>query len=264
MKKTCGLLVALLLLPAAYAERKADRALEEVIQQFGRSLQYQTANSDWRVLRNSPEEGFSAGTVSSTGPGLLVSCVPDEFYGAFLVWPSSDSLGTDYDDGDNQPVTLNWRNPNLTQSQQWLHLSPSGEDFDQVLIVNQLDGRPVRPQETDNFLDRLTRHAELNAAVTVSSSGNTKQATFSLDGAPSAETVKACGQERTSSETTLYFPDYVDGAGWSVQLVLSNIGIADEDATIVVDVFDSAWAYESGICSISQAPSRFRLWEIGS
>ena len=237
MKKTCGLLVALLLLPAAYAERKADRALEEVIQQFGRSLQYQTANSDWRVLRNSPEEGFSAGTVSSTGPGLLVSCVPDEFYGAFLVWPSSDSLGTDYDDGDNQPVTLNWRNPNLTQSQQWLHLSPSGEDFDQVLIVNQLDGRPVRPQETDNFLDRLTRHAELNAAVTVSSSGNTKQATFSLDGAPSAETVKACGQERTSSETTLYFPDYVDGAGWSVQLVLSNIGIADEDAT--VDVYDS-------------------------
>ena len=237
MKKTCGLLVALLLLPAAYAERKADRALEEVIQQFGRSLQYQTSNTDWSVLRNSPEEGFSAGTVSSTGPGLLVSCVPDEFYGAFLVWPTSDSLGTDYDDGDNQPVTLNWRNPNLTQSQQWLHLSPSGEDLDQVLIVNQLDGRPVRPQETDNFLDRLTRHAELNAAVTVSSSGNTKQATFSLDGAPSAETVKACGQERTSSETTLYFPDYVDGAGWSVQLVLSNIGIADEDAT--VDVYDS-------------------------
>ncbi len=239
MKKTCGLLVALLLLPAAYAERKADRALEEVIQQFRRSLQYQTSNSDWRVLRNSPEEGFSAGTVSSTGPGLLVSCLPDEFYGAFLVWPTSDSLGTDYDDGDNQPVTLNWRNPNLTQSQQWLHLSPSGEDLDQVLIVNQLDGRPVRPQETDNFLDRLTRHAELNAAVTVSSSGNTKQATFSLDGAPSAETVKACGQERTSSETTLYFPDYVDGAGWSVQLVLSNIGIADEGATVDVDVYDS-------------------------
>ena len=240
MKKTCGLLVALLLLPAAYAERKADRALEEVIQQFGRSLQYQTANSDWRVLRNSPEEGFSAGTVSSTGPGLLVSCVPDEFYGAFLVWPTSDSLGTDYDDGDNQPVTLNWRNPDLTQSQQWLHLSPSDEDFDQVLIVNQLNGRPVSPQETDSFLDRLTRHAELNAVVTVSSSGSTKQATFTLDGAPSAETVKACGQEQTSSETTLYFPDYVDGAGWSVQLVLSNIGIADEDATVVVEVFDQA------------------------
>ena len=237
MKKTCGLLVALLLLPAAYAEGRADRALEEVIQQFGRSLQYQTANSDWRVLRNSPEEGFSAGTVSSTGPGLLVSCVPDEFYGAFLVWPTSDSLGTDYDDGDNQPVTLNWRNPDLTQSQQWLHLSPSDEDFDQVLIVNQLNGRPVSPQETDSFLDRLTRHAELNAVVTVSSSGSTKQVTFTLDGAPSAETVKACGQERTSSETTLYFPDYVDGAGWSVQLVLSNIGIADEDAT--VDVYDS-------------------------
>ena len=238
MKKVWRLLGALLLLPSVYAEPRVDWTLENLVQQLERSLQYQTSDEGWRVLRNSPEEGFSAGTVSPTGPGLLVSCVPDEFYGAFLVWPGSDSLGTDYDDGDDQPVTLNWRNPDLTQSQQWLHLSPSDEDFDQVLIVNQLNGRPVRPQETDSFLDRLTRHAELNAVVTVSSSGSTKQATFSLDGAPSAETVKACGQERTSSETTLYFPDYVDGAGWSVQLVLSNIGTAAEDATVIVEVFD--------------------------
>ena len=238
MKKVWRLLGALLLLPSVYAEPRVDWTLENLVQQLERSLQYQTSDEGWRVLRNSPEEGFSTGTVSPTGPGLLVSCVPDEFYGAFLVWPGSDSLGTDYDDGDDQPVTLNWRNPNLTQSQQWLHLSPSDEDFDQVLIVNQLNGRPVRPQETDSFLDRLTRHAELNAVVTVSSSGGTKRATFSLDGAPSAETVKACGQERTSSETTLYFPDYVDGAGWSVQLVLSNIGTAAEDATVIVEVFD--------------------------
>ena len=75
--------------------------------------------------------------------------------------------------------------------------------------------------------------------VTVSSSGSTKQATFSLDGAPSAETVKACGQEQTSSETKLYFPDFVDGEGWSVQLVLSNTSASTGDAAVVVSVYDS-------------------------
>ena len=80
--------------------------------------------------------------------------------------------------------------------------------------------------------------------VTVSESGGTKQATFSLDGAPSPETVKACGQEQTPdptpdpdpSEKTLYFPDYVDGDGWSVQLVLINTS-ATATASVTVDVY---------------------------
>ena len=40
-------------------------------------------------------------------------------------------------------------------------------------------------------------------------------------------------------ETTLNFPDYVDGGGWSVQLVLSNTSATTGDATVVVRVFDS-------------------------
>ena len=50
-------------------------------------------------------------------------------------------------------------------------------------------------------------------------------------------------------ETTLYFPDYVDGDGWSVQLVLSNfdpdaaaevrIEVYDPDGQPVLDLFDS-------------------------
>ena len=67
MKKLDGVLVALLLCPAVYAERGADRTLENVIQQFGDSLQYQTSEGDWRVLRNSPEEGFAAGTDNGQG-----------------------------------------------------------------------------------------------------------------------------------------------------------------------------------------------------
>ena len=236
MKKTCRLLAALLLLPSVYAERRADGTLENVLQQLDRSLQFQTSDQGWRVLRNSPEEGFSAGTDNGQGQVLLVLCVPGQFYGASLIWSdASDSLGTTYDDGDDQPVTLNWRGPNLTQRTQWNHLSIDDQDADSVVLFDRL-----KSQETDAFLDRLARHNELNAVVTVSPSGDTKQATFSVEGAPSAETVRACGQEQVSSETTLYFPDYVDGGGWSVQLVLSNIGTAVEDATVVVEVFDQA------------------------
>ena len=56
--------------------------LENLVHHLDRSLRHQTSDEGWRVLRNSPEEGFSAGTLSPTGPGLLVSCVPAEFYGA--------------------------------------------------------------------------------------------------------------------------------------------------------------------------------------
>ena len=146
----------------------------------------------------------------------------------------ADALGTYYDNGDDQPVTLNWRNPDLTQQKQWTHLSYSGVDFDSVVLTDLL-----KPQETDRFLDRLTRHAELNTIVKLAPTTLVKQATFSLDGAPSAETVKACGQEQASSETTLYFPDYVDGGGWSVQLAISNV-----DTTAAAEVVVAAYDQE--------------------
>ena len=36
----------------------------------------------------------------------------------------------------------------------------------------------------------------------------------------------------------LYFPDYVDGGEWSVQLALSHIAAADEDAAVLVTAYD--------------------------
>ena len=240
MKKRLGVLVPLLLLSAVYAERGSDRTLDSVIQQFGGSLQFQTSDGDWEVVRNSPEEGFLAAVGSGRGQVLAVLCEPNKFYGAVLYWyEGADSLGTYYDDGDDQPVTLNWRDPDLTQETQWTHLSYEDQEFDSVILVNEADGRPVKPQETDRFLDRLTLHDELNTVVKLAPATLVKQATFSLDGAPSAETVKACGQQQTSSDTTLYFPDFVDGSGWSVQLVLSNTSASTEDAAVVVRVYDS-------------------------
>ena len=234
MKILPGALI-FLLLPAVYAERLADRALESVVRQFGGSLQFQTSDGDWEVVRNSPEEGYLAGVGSGTGQVLAVICEPDNFYGAVLYWyEGADSLGTYYDDGDDQPVTLNWRDPDLTQRTQWTHLSYDDQEFDSVLLVNEADGQSVKPQETNSFLDRLTRHAELNTIVSLAPVALVKQATFSLDGAPSAETVKACGRQQAASDTTLYFPDFVDGGGWSVQLVLSNTAADSDDAAVVV------------------------------
>ena len=240
MKKLASLLVALLLFPALFAERGADRTLDTVIQQFGDSLQFQTSDGDWEVVRNSPEEGYLAAVGSGRGQVLAVLCEPNKFYGAVLYWyEGADSLGTYYDDGDDQPVTLNWRDPDLTQQAQWTHLSYEDQEFDSVILVNEAGGRPVKPEETDRFLDRLTRHSELNTVVKLAPTTLVKQATFSLDGAPLAETVKACGQSQTSSSTTLYFPDFVDGGGWSVQLVLSNTSASTGDAAVAVSVYDS-------------------------
>ena len=57
------------------------------------------------------------------------------------------------------------------------------------------------------------------------------------------------GRAQEQGATILYFPDYVDGGGWSVQLVLSNLDpdataevrveVYDPDAQPVLDLFDS-------------------------
>ena len=61
-------------------------------------------------------------------------------------------------------------------------------------------------------------------------------------------------QAQEPGETILYFPDYVDGGGWSVQLVLSNVDpdataevrveVYDPDGQPVLDLFDSELTLE--------------------
>ena len=61
-------------------------------------------------------------------------------------------------------------------------------------------------------------------------------------------------QTQQPEETTLYFPDYVDGGGWSVQLALSNFDAAsaaevdvevyDQGGQVLVDFFDSETTFE--------------------
>ena len=69
----------------------------------------------------------------------------------------------------------------------------------------------------------------------------------SEQGHPTDDSISRQAQE--PGETILYFPDYVDGGGWSVQLVLSNVDpeaaaevqvdVYDPDGQPVLDLFDS-------------------------
>ena len=53
------------------------------------------------------------------------------------------------------------------------------------------------------------------------------------------------GHTEMPSESTIYFPDYVDGEGWSVQLVLGNLDPAN-NATVDVEVYDQQGAPVTG------------------
>ena len=61
-------------------------------------------------------------------------------------------------------------------------------------------------------------------------------------------------QAQQAEDSTLYFPDYVDGDGWSVQLALSNfdatsaaevsVEVYDQGGLPLVDFFDSETTFE--------------------
>ena len=67
-------------------------------------------------------------------------------------------------------------------------------------------------------------------------------------------------QTEEPGETILYFPDYVDGGGWSVQLALSNVD-ADTSAEAVVEVYDQ----DGGtILDLLDSGFRFEIPPLGS
>ena len=156
MKRILLIPAALMFVPVALAERIPDRTWDNAVEELRQKLQFQASTGDWVIVENSPEEGFSAGTTDGRGNFLFALCIPGTGYGAFISSDGKDSLGADYDDLDDQPVTLNWRSPNLTQRKQWSHLSL--EESDSVTLMDFL-----KQEETDAFLDRLTRHRSLNA-----------------------------------------------------------------------------------------------------
>ena len=74
--------------------------------------------------------------------------------------------------------------------------------------------------------------------------------------------------------TTLYFPDYADGAGWSVQLAVSHIAAATKDAAVLVaaydregqvirDFFETEYIFEGRLVS-SLASGSFEIPPLGT
>ena len=67
-------------------------------------------------------------------------------------------------------------------------------------------------------------------------------------------------QHQTPSGTTLYFPDYVDGGGWSMRLALSNPDTR-RNAPVVVTAYDPQGREVSGLFD---SGNRFEIPSLGS
>ena len=77
-------------------------------------------------------------------------------------------------------------------------------------------------------------------------------------GAAAVESIQL--QTQASQETTLYFPDYVDGDGWLAQLVIGNLD-ADRSVPVEVEVYDQQGQRVSRFFS---SETRFELPAQGS
>ena len=215
----------------------------------------QAAQGDWSVLEDSPSEGFLAVTLSTTNnEGLTIGCLvtsTSRSLWASALWTERNALGTYYSDVEYQPVTLNWRRPNLTQNQQWIHLSVDNADS---VVIGEFSGDG---SETENLFTRLPSHAELEVVVETRPGGATRSALFQqLAGAPITRARQACGDASTpppeppptptpepepepvSTGPTLVFPQWVNGVYSSVpfpnrtRLILRNLAVEEDPVTV--------------------------------
>ena len=187
--------------------------------------QKKSSHDNWQVITDSPEEGFSAVTLSPISQaGLTIGCSEELGYNITAIWLGSNPLGTYYEDTDYQPVTLNWRSPNLTQQQRWRHLSvnEAGVVGDAVFATS-LSGEE---SEAKDFLTRLPQHSELEIVVELSPGGATETAVFeNLAGAPIDRVRQACGDAEVALAQHQYiFPQFAFGGGWESTLMVQTLG----------------------------------------
>ena len=187
--------------------------------------QKKSSHDNWQVITDSPEEGFSAVTLSPISQaGLTIGCSEELGYNITAIWLGSNPLGTYYEDTDYQPVTLNWRSPNLTQQQRWRHLSvnEAGVVGDAVFATS-LSGEE---SEAKDFLTRLPQHSELEIVVELSPGGATETAVFeNLAGAPIDRVHQACGDAEVALAQHQYiFPQFAFGGGWESTLMVQTLG----------------------------------------
>ena len=213
-----------------------DEAVVEATAQMLRSLlpaevdrssqlpQKRSSHDNWQVITDSPEEGFSAVTLSPISQaGLTIGCSEELGYNITAIWLGSNSLGTYYEDTDYQPVTLNWHSPNLTQQQRWRHFSVNEDGVvGDAVFATSLSGEESAAK---GFLARLPQHSELEIVVELSPGGATKTAVFeNLAGAPIDKVRQACGDAEVASAQHKYiFPQFAFGGGWESTLMVQAL-----------------------------------------
>ena len=240
VKRISLLMIVLVVLPAQGATPvpAVDEAVVEAMVQMLKSLfpagvyrssqlpQKNSSHDNWQVITDSPEEGFSAITLSSISQvGLSIGCSEELGYNILALWLGTNPLGTYYEDADYQPVTLNWRSPNSTQQQRWRHISVDEGD---AVAVSPLSGEESVAKD---FLTRLPQHSELEVVVELSPGGPTNTAVFeNLAGAPINRVRQACGDAEvaTAQHHQYIFPQFAFGGGWESTLMVQ--ALADNTA----------------------------------
>ena len=195
--------------------------------------QQQQGLSNWVTVS---DPSFGAGALSTDGRAiLLLGCTKDKNdYFISVSWEGIGILGTFYPDLGLIPVALNWKYPDLTQRQSWVHLIIEGEDDDyDTVIISTLIGDD---QEVENFFTEVVRHDELQVVVTTRP-GRSESVLFELVGVPIDE-VRACGglvTERPTgkpdetAKTSHIFPQIADGEQGDGTLYTSVLFVTNVD-----------------------------------
>ncbi len=243
VKRISLLMIVLVVLPAQGATPvpAVDEAVVEAMAQMLKSLfpagvyrssqlpQKNSSHDNWQVITDSPEEGFSAITLSPISQAVLtIGCSEELGYNITAIWLGSNPLGTYYEDNDYQPVTLNWRSPNLTQQKRWRHISVNEDGVvADAVFATSLSGEE---SEAKDFLTRLPQHSELEVVVELSPGGPTNTAVFeNLAGAPIDRVRQACGDAEVATAQHQYiFPQFAFGGGWESTLMVQ--ALADNTA----------------------------------
>ena len=212
----------------------------------------------WIQVRTDPASVTGLLTYRQTGTGVEVSVEPVELDSRFALFvEESDTLGAGlaiFKPEASSGIELQIRdeeghNPLEGESPPWRDFKQAARTLPEWFGVEGVD--------TDFLMD-------FRGLLFVGTANGSRFAPLGLrfgKRSPALSAVPAIrnpGQEPL--ETILYFPDYVDGGGWAVQLALSNVD-ASTAAVAVVEVYGQDG---QPVLDLFDSESRFEIPSLGS
>ena len=187
--------------------------------------------AEWAVRDRPESHMYSATARAEDAPGyLFLGNSEGRHY--INIYFESNVLGTDYKSWIYRNVSLRWDDGEEEETA-WIGAWTQEDDYqDSILVSNQ---GYLNPGLRDLFLDRLAQHSRLEVSIPGTESSDGVSATFVLDGAPPLEEITKYSRE--PSEHGFYFPDFVVGGGWSVQVSINNTDSVSP-ANVLVTTYD--------------------------